>query len=110
MKLDGLPIGAVDWRAVEAVTQAGETGSATSHTRDLGGVQLRIVHYGAGYRADHWCAKGHVVHVLAGDLVIEHDDGRRFPLSAGMTWHAPDAAGPPHRVLCEAGASVFIVG
>jgi hypothetical protein len=58
MKLDGLPIGAVDWRRVPAVRHAGETGAATARTRDLGGVQLRIVEYGAGYRADHWCPKG----------------------------------------------------
>ena len=109
MKLDGLPIGAIDWRGVEAVGHPGETGSAAARARDLGGVQLRIVQYGAGYRADHWCAKGHIVHVLAGDLVIEHDDGRRFPLTAGMTWHAPDDRGPPHRVVCETGATVFIV-
>jgi len=65
--------------------------------------------YGAGYRADHWCAKGHIVHVIAGDLVIEHRDGRRFALGPGMSWHAPDDAGPRHRVLCETGATVFIV-
>jgi hypothetical protein len=104
MKLDGVPIGAVDWRQVPTATHAGETGSAIARGCDLGGVQLRIVEYGAGYRADHWCAKGHVVHVLAGALVIEHDDGRRFALSAGMSWHAPDDFGrssgaPRHGVL-----------
>src|ERR1043166_1401505 len=108
MKLDGLPIGAIDWRGVEAVGHPGETGSAAARAGDLGGVQLRIVQYGAGYRADRWCAKGHIVHVLAGDLVIEHDDGRRFALTAGMSWHAPDDRGPPHRVLCETGATVLI--
>ena len=92
-----------------AVGHAGETGSATARSRDVGGVQLRIVQYGAGYRADHWCAKGHIVHVIAGDLVIEHRDGRRFALGPGMSWHAPDDAGPPHRVLCDRGATVFIV-
>jgi hypothetical protein len=109
MKLEGMPIGAVDWSEVAAVGHAGETGSATARSRDLGGVQLRIVRYGAGYCADHWCAKGHIVHVLSGDLVIEHDDGRRFPLSAGMSWYAPDDDGPPHRVVCATGATVFIV-
>ena len=109
MKLDDLPIGAVDWRQVPAVGHAGETGSTTARTRDLGGVQLRIVQYAAGYRADHWCAKGHIVHVLAGELTIEHDDGRRFALSTGMSWHAPGENGPPHRVVCETGATVFIV-
>src|ERR1043166_5869557 len=124
MKLDGLPIGAIDWRGVEAGGPPGETGSPAARARNLGGVQLRIVQYGAGYRADHWCAKGHIVHVLAGDLVIEHDDcppapwcarahcvpvlpgalvtepaaARRSPPPAGMTGPAPDDRGPPHRV------------
>jgi hypothetical protein len=109
MKLEGLPIGAVDWRQVPAVSHAGETGGAAPRSREVGGVQLRIVQYSAGYRADHWCAKGHIVHVLAGELTIEHDDGRCFALSAGMSGHAPDDSGPPHRVVCATGATVFIV-
>jgi hypothetical protein len=56
MKLEKLPIGAVDWSEVPAAVQAGETGIATARTRDLGPVKLRLVEYGAGYRADHWCA------------------------------------------------------
>jgi hypothetical protein len=74
-----------------------------------GRICVRLVEYGAGYRADHWCAKGHIVHVIAGDLVIEHRDGRRFALGPGMSWHAPDDGGLPHRVLCDHGATVFIV-
>jgi hypothetical protein len=109
MKLENLPIGAIDWSVVPAVVQPGESGTASARTRDLGAVKLRLVEYGAGYRADHWCAKGHLVHVVAGGLVIEHQDGRRFALGPGMSWHAPDDAGPPHRVLCDHGATVFIV-
>ena len=48
MKLNGVPIGAVDWRQVPTVAHAGETGSATARSREVGGVQLRIVQYGAG--------------------------------------------------------------
>ena len=109
MKLENLTIGAVDWAQASAEIVPGETGTATARTRDLGPIKLRLVEYGPGYRADHWCAKGHVVHVLSGALVIEHQDGRRFALCAGMSWHAPDDDGPPHRVVCEHGATVFIV-
>ena len=109
MKLENLALGAIDWAQIPAEVQAGETGTATSRARVLGDVTLRLVSYGPGYRADHWCAKGHIVYVVAGDLVIEHQDGRRFPLAAGMSWHAPDNDGPPHRVLTERGAEVFIV-
>ena len=109
MKLDGVSIGAVDWRQMPAVAQAGETGSATARSRDVGGVQLRIVEYGAGYLADHWCDKGHILFVRAGDLVIEHEDGHRYELGAGMSWHVADDTPPAHRVRCERGATVFIV-
>ena len=37
MKLDGMPIGAVDWREVDAVGHAGETGSATARPRSGSG-------------------------------------------------------------------------
>ena len=47
--------------------------------------------------------------MISGHLVIEHEDETRAVLSPGKSWHAPDNAGPPHRVLCEAGATVFII-
>ena len=109
MKISDVPFGTTDWTTITPTEHPGETGMATWRTCTFGAIRVRMVEYSAGYRADHWCAKGHIVHVLAGDLVIEHDDGRRFALSAGMSWHAPDENGPPHRVVCETGATVFIV-
>jgi len=104
-----LPMSVTDWKEIAETKHPGETGFALWKTQNFGEIRVRMIEYSPGYAADHWCAKGHIVYVLAGDLVIEHDDGRRFPLSAGMTWHAPDEAGPPHRVVCAAGATVFIV-
>jgi hypothetical protein len=109
MKLANLPIGATDWSSVPVVVQPGETGTASVQTRNLGDITLRIVAYSLGFKADHWCAKGHIVYVISGSLVIEYKDQTRTSLSAGMNWHAPDDANPPHRVLCEAGATVFII-
>jgi len=109
MKLGKVAPGAIDWPREPVSTQPGETGSALSRARMVGDTQLRIVDYGAGYLADHWCAKGHILYVVSGALVIEHQDGIRYPLSAGMSWHAADGEGPPHRVVSERGARVFIV-
>lgn len=109
MKLEQLPLGAVDWSALPAVTEPGETGSQTARTRDLGEVKLRLVAYSAGYCADHWCAKGHILYVVAGRLTLEHQDGTGFDLVPGMSWHAPDGAAPPHRVVSAAGATIFIL-
>ena len=109
MKLENIPIGVIDWSRVPAVIQTGETGTATSRTCDLGNITLRLVVYSSGFAADHWCNKGHIVYVISGSLVIEHEDETRTELSTGKSWHAPDDAKSPHRVLCESGATVFIL-
>jgi hypothetical protein len=73
-------------------------------------VQVRLVEYGAGYLADHWCAKGHVIYVVVGTLSIDHEDGTPARnLAAGMSWCVGDGEGPAHRVRSETGATVFIV-
>src|SRR5262245_51372196 len=109
MKLENLPIGSIDWSRVPPVIQRGETGTSTARTRDFGDITLRLVAYSPGFKADHWCAKGHIVYVISGCVVIEHEDKTRTVLSPNTSWHAPDEAIPRHRVLCEAGATLFIV-
>src|SRR5580698_3328048 len=78
MKLAGIPFQTIDWDAVEPTRHAGETGFATWRTLEVGNVRVRIVEYSAGYLADHWCERGHVVHALDGELVSELRDGRSF--------------------------------
>ncbi len=69
-----------------------------------------VVDYAPGYVADHWCSKGHVVYVIAGELTIEHQDDRpAHALTAGMSCHAADDAVPAHRVRSATGARAFIV-
>lgn len=109
MKLENLPIGAIDWSCVSPVVEAGETGTAASRIQNLGDITLRVVAYSGGFAGNHWCAKGHIVYVISGNLIIEHEDGSRTALCAGMTWHTPDDQAATHRVRCESGATVFIV-
>jgi hypothetical protein len=108
MKLSNLPEAVIDWSRVPAASAPGATGAATSRIIEAGDVRLRLVDYGAGYLADHWCSKGHVIHVIDGALTIEHEDGSpACALGAGMSWRASDGA--PHRVRSPSGARVFIV-
>jgi hypothetical protein len=109
MKLADLPQGMIDWPTLPPTIEAGATGSAAARACLFGETRLRIVEYGAGYVADHWCDKGHILFVVAGELTIEHRDGTRYELGRGMTWHVADEVFAPHRVLCERGATVFIV-
>ena len=109
MKLEDLPLSAIDWNQLPRTTAGCSSGAATMQVQQLGATQLRIVEYGVGYLADHWCSKGHIIHVIAGALVLEHRDGRSFRLTEGMSYAVADDNGPPHRVSCEGGATVFIV-
>lgn len=109
MKLQNMPPAAIDWPREPETVQAGETGTARQRARTLGDIQLRVVDYGAGYLADHWCGKGHILFVVSGGLVIEHQDGNCYPLSAGMSWHAGEDEGAPHRVISKDGARALII-
>jgi hypothetical protein len=109
MKLTNFSPDSNDWSNIAASVHAGASGTATERTRQVGELQLRLVEYSAGYVADHWCSKGHIVLVLSGDITIEHQDGREFPLTTGMSYHVGDDAGPPHRARSDRGATTFVV-
>jgi quercetin dioxygenase-like cupin family protein len=66
------------------------------------------ISFSAGYLADHWCSKGHILLVLEGELETELADGRRFTLTAGMSYQVADGA-EPHRSSTRTGARLFIV-
>jgi len=110
MKLDRIRETAIDWSQIEASSTPGTSGVAEIRAWQAGEAQLRVVDYGAGYLADHWCSKGHIIYVIAGALSIEHEDGtRENVLEAGMSWCVGDGEAPAHRVRSESGARVFIL-
>ena len=109
MRLAGLPCGAIDWAQVPPSMHPGASGAATMRACEAGDIRLRLVEYSAGYLADHWCDKGHILFVADGALTIEHRDGRRYDLAAGASWHVADDGAPAHRVVSAQGARVFII-
>src|SRR5512138_689925 len=76
MQMQDIPFGTTDWSTVEETTHAGDSGEARWRTRQFGTVRVRMVEYSAGYRANHWCEKGHILLCLAGELDTELADGR----------------------------------
>jgi hypothetical protein len=108
MKLSGIPFGITDWAAIEPEDHAGEAGWARWQTRLFGDLRVRRVEYSPGYRADHWCAKGHIVLCLSGELHTELADGRTFVLTPGLSYQVADGA-EPHRSSTATGAVLFIV-
>jgi quercetin dioxygenase-like cupin family protein len=108
MQMTGIPFETTDWSSVERTEHPGETGVAYWRTREFGGIRVRMVEYTPGYKADHWCAKGHVLLCLEGELRTELEDGRVVVLRPGMSYQVADQA-EPHRSITGIGAKLFIV-
>ncbi len=72
------------------------------------GLRIRLVEYSAGYLADHWCQKGHIVHCLEGSFTSEEEKGGTVELSAGMSYVVSDGMSS-HRSITENGAKLLII-
>ena len=103
-----IPFGITDWSTIEQTEHKGDSGVAFWRTRMFGDVRVRMVEYSAGYLADHWCSKGHILLCLDGELHTELDDGRTFVLKPGMSYQVADNA-EAHRSSTASGARLFIV-
>ncbi|KML45664.1 hypothetical protein VL15_36395 [Burkholderia cepacia] len=108
MKMTDIPFGTTDWNTVEPTEHNGERGVARWRTLQFGDIRVRHVEYSAGYMADHWCVKGHILYCLEGELLTELDDGRQFILRPGMSYQVADNA-EAHRSSTRTGAKLFIV-
>jgi hypothetical protein len=106
--LTDIPFGITDWQRIEPTEHAGQAGVARWRTQQFGAVRVRLVEYSAGYLADHWCRKGHILFCVAGELETELADRRRFRLASGMSYQVADDA-EPHRSRTAIGATLFIV-
>ena len=108
MKMTDIAFGTTDWAALEPSEHKGRTGVAHWRTRQFGDIRVRLVEYSPGYRADHWCVKGHILLCIEGELRTELADGRSFVLGPGTSYQVADDA-EPHRSSTAIGAKLFIV-
>ncbi len=108
MKMVGIPFETTDWRDVAATDHPGETGVATWRTRQFGDIRVRMVECSPGYRSNHWCAKGHILYCLSGELQADLQDGRTFTLKRGMSFQVADNE-EAHRSGTVTGARLIIV-
>jgi quercetin dioxygenase-like cupin family protein len=103
-----IPFQTIDWTQVAKTEHAGETGTAYWQTVQFPGLRIRIVEYSAGYLADHWCQKGHIVHCLEGVLTSELQTGEKFTLTPGMTYVVSDELSS-HRSVTQEDVKLLIV-
>ena len=108
MEMKNIPFGITDWEEIIPTEHNGETGMAVWRTQEFGNIRVRMVEYSAGYLADHWCSKGHILFCIEGELHTELADGRKFILTPGTSYQVADNA-EPHRSYTKAGAKLFIV-
>src|SRR3954453_4563451 len=98
MKLPQIAFTPLALADLAATVERGETGRSVSRGFEQSGLRLRVVEYEAGYLADHWCDRGHVFHLLTGEVTVELRDGRAFALIAGRGFVVSDHGDSAHRV------------
>lgn len=102
------PFQPINWAGIEKVTYPGQTGTAWWQTLQLAGLRIRLVEYSAGYLADHWCQKGHVVHCLEGEFINELQSGEKTVMRPGSSYVVSDGLSS-HRSYSEKGCRLLIV-
>ena len=108
MKILHHPFETINWKKVEKIKYPGEKGFAVWQTVMMGDIRIRMVRYSAGYAADHWCSKGHIIYCNRGSMVTELQDGQKKKLKKGMTYHVGDDS-MAHRTYSKKGCRLFIV-
>ncbi len=103
-----IPFQIIDWSIIPKTEHKGETGIAYWQTLQFDGLRIRIVEYSAGYMADHWCEKGHIVHCLEGEVVNEQKEGTSSVLTPGMSYVVSDDLSP-HRSVTQTGVKLMII-
>ena len=104
----GILFQTIDWTSIPKTEYKGESGTAFWQTVQFPGLRIRIVEYTAGYLADHWCQKGHIVHCIEGEFLSELQNGEKYMLTKGMTYVVSDELSV-HRSFSKNGVKVLIV-
>jgi quercetin dioxygenase-like cupin family protein len=108
MNLASFPFETLDWSVVPKEEHKGETGMALWQTQMMNDIRVRMVEYSPGYKADHWCSKGHVLFCMEGEMNTELEDGRVMTLRKGMCYFVGDK-NEAHQSSTVGGCKLFIV-
>jgi quercetin dioxygenase-like cupin family protein len=106
--MSNIPFQIIDWQSIIKTEHPGEKGTSFWQTLVYDGLRVRIVEYSAGYLADHWCQKGHIVHCLEGEFVSELETGGKSLMKAGMSFIVSDNLSS-HRSFSEKGVKLLII-
>jgi len=99
----------IDWDNVPITRHPGETGFTWSRTYEAGNIRIRLIEYSPGFKSDHWCCRGHIIHLLDGGMKFELQDGSMVMLIKGMSCCFSDSKAIAHKPLTETGAFLLII-
>ena len=108
MEAVNIPFQLTNWETIPATSHPGDTGFALWKTLQFGDLRIRMVEYSAGYKADHWCTKGHIIYCISGEMITELQDGSKHVLSTGMSYQVSDELSS-HRSFSEKGVQLLII-
>jgi quercetin dioxygenase-like cupin family protein len=108
MQIASFPFQTLNWSSVPKEEHTGETGMAYWQVQQVNDIRVRLVEYSPGYKADHWCSKGHIILCLKGEMDTELEDGRILKLGQGMCYFVGDG-NEAHRTSTSTGCKLFIV-
>lgn len=106
--MNNIPFQTIDWATIEKTEHKGTIGNSFWQTIQMNGLRIRMVEYSAGYLANHWCKKGHIVHCLRGTFTSELDNGSDFLMKEGMTYVVSDDMSA-HRSVSAHGVKLLII-
>jgi len=98
----------INWNQIEQTEHKGETGTSFWKLLQFDELRIRVVDLSAGYLADHWCQKGHIVYCLEGGFESELSTGERLTLLKGMSYIVSDNLSS-HRSYSKSGARLLII-
>ena len=108
MNIKSFPFKTLNWSSIPKEEHNGETGVAWWQVQLVNDIRVRLVEYSPGYKADHWCSKGHIIYCLEGEMDTELEDGRVTKLTKGMCYFVGDN-NEAHRTSTASGCKLFIV-
>lgn len=109
MQIISEPYSVIDWDNVQITKHSGETGFAWSRMFETGNIRIRLVEYSPGFKSDHWCCRGYLIHLLDGALNFELKDGSVINLIKGMSCCFGNSKATAHKPFTDIGAYLLVV-
>ena len=109
MQIFNEPYSIIDWDNIPIEKQSGEKGFVWTRTFKTESIRIVLAEYSPDFKADHWCCRGHVRHLLDGEMSIELKDGSVIRLIKGMSCCFSDNNSIAHKPFTDKGPFLLVI-